>query len=173
MQTPPIDALVTRARATPEVPLAVRSSYELLSGQLSPAAKIWFSEQTARLKGQNWAVDAPALRDSIRARFPAAAQDQCDALLLMFAVLAASNHRANLRLLADQLEREMNRHAELKLAAVVPRSATRRPPLSVITMEKQKRLQFYLDAYNRAAALISTLTSTSSDAGQSIVGNLQ
>ena len=159
--------------AIPELSLAARSSYESLSAQLSTTAKIWFSEETARLRGRNWLVDEPALRDSIRRRFPTAAQDQHDALLLMFGVLAASSHRANLRLIVDQLEREKNRQAQLKLAAVVPRSATRRPPPSVISMEKEKRLQFYMDAFNQTAAMIANIMKNFSDAGQGIIGNLK
>lgn len=188
-----IDALLKQARATPDVSVAARARYDSLSRQLSPTAKMWFSQEAARLKGQNWAADEAALLASIGQRFPMAMQAQYDALLLMFGVLAASHQRATLRLIADQLQREQNRQANLKMAAVVPRSATLRSAGTVstkatlgtdpmagkldslgdISMERQVRLQLYMIALNKTAAMLSNILKKSSDAGQNIVSNLK
>jgi hypothetical protein len=191
-----IDPLLARARAIPEISPLVRSRYDSLSKQLSPTAKIWFSEEATRWKARGWAVKESDLVASVSQRFPTATQAQYDALIMMFGVLAASDNRASLRFVADRLQREKDRQARLTLAAVVPRSARltlqranakatlgtrdslgptadKLDSLVDVSMEKQMRLQMLMDAFNQTAAMISTIMKKSSDTDHDIIGNLK
>ena len=108
---------MTTTTTVPDLPEGAQARYDALARQLSPAARIWTTQEAARLKASRRPVRKLELRDAARWRFSRGgiiAEGDVESLIFIVMMQAAKDAQGDLKAMLEELRRAQESKAALK-----------------------------------------------------------